>query len=81
MDGQLERFESFDRVSYNLMEAEIDRTCAGVGISTKVAAEEKQTERLVELLNKRATVGWRAAPGRVIGCHLRFHFPTLSLSY
>ena len=51
------------------------RICAGLGISTKVIPVERQTERLLELLNKRATVGWRAAPGRVIGCHLRFIFP------
>ena len=51
------------------------RICAGLGISTKVIPVERQTERLLELLNKRATVGWRAAPRRVIGCHLRFIFP------
>ena len=53
------RIESFDRVSYSLMEADMSRIRAGVGISTKGILEEMQTERLhlVELLNKRTAVG------------------------
>ena len=41
LDGQLERIESFDRVPYNLMEADMDRKRAGVGISTKAMGSSR----------------------------------------